>query len=87
MMLGIIYNLQINLTPYHITNQPLKNQNKFKSTNVAKSYSINGGLIIPTFAKSNSKMICTIFISTVMNIVINNKGTKPKIQSNLQILD
>ena len=42
--------------------------------NVATFWSVNGGLIIPPFAKSIGRMLCNKLIIPVTNRVINNKG-------------
>ena len=44
--------------------------------NVATFWSVNGGLIIPPFAKSIGRMLCNKLIIPVTNRVINNKGSK-----------
>ena len=44
--------------------------------NVATFWSVNGGLIIPPFAKSTGRMLCNKLIIPVTNRVINNKGSK-----------
>ncbi len=49
-------------------------------TNEATHSSLNGGLVIPPFAKSNGKILCNKAITPVTNKVIDNKGAKLIIQ-------
>ena len=54
--------------------------------NEATLSSVNGGLIIPPFAKSNGKILCVKVITPVTNRVIDNNGNKSRIQFSFDTL-